>query len=199
MLLIRRLWGHASLYLPLALVGFFAAGSYWLVNNSPARESTLNYKAASHKPDYYMRAFSVKTVDEKGLLKSVVFGDYLNHYPDTDLLEIDGLRIEKYKTAGLFTLATARRGLITADGLDVQLFGDARVVRPGFVNERGIRSPELSYQSEFLHAFLDQDIITSHLPVTLMRGSDIFKADRLNFNNLKKTLLLEGRIQATIK
>jgi lipopolysaccharide export system protein LptC len=76
-----------------------------------------------------MKLFSVKSFDATGRLQSEIKGEMARHYPDTDTLEVDKVRMRSVTPQGLVTLATADRALSNADGSEVQLFGNAVVTR----------------------------------------------------------------------
>ena len=127
--LVRQAWERFSLYLPVALMGLLALGTWWLVRNAPAPLLPGVERPVVHQPDYFMKSFSVKSFDATGRLQSEVLGDEARHYPDTDTLEIDRVRMRSISPQGRLTLATADRGLSNADGSEVQLFGNAIVTR----------------------------------------------------------------------
>ena len=54
------------------------------------------------------------------------------------------------------------------------------------------------YKGEFLHAFIDTEIVKSHLPVEIERGNDRFSGNTMDFDNIAQTLKLEGRVRGTI-
>lgn len=193
-----RLWDRLSIYLPIILMGLLAMGTYWLVRNTPAAGPAATEAAARHEPDYFMRRFSVKSFEGNGRLKSEVFGSEARHFPDTDTLEIDQPRIRTIDEKGQLTVATANRALSNGDGSEVQLFGNAVVVRDAGVDAQGRPLPRLEFRGEFLHAFLNTERIRSHKPVTLTRGADQFTADSMDFDNLERVMDLRGRVRGVL-
>lgn len=193
-----RIWDRVSIYLPIILMGFLALGTYWLVRNTPVIAPAGAQGAAQHEPDYFMRRFSVKSFDGKGRLKSEVFGSEARHYPDTDTLEIDQPRIRSIGEKGQLTEATANRALSNGDGSEVQLFGNAVVVRDAGADAAGNPLPRLEFRGEFLHAFLDAERIRSNKPVTITRGADQFTADSMDFDNLDRVMDLRGRVRGVL-
>lgn len=196
--LLQRTWERLSLYLPVILMGVLAFGTYWLVRSTPLLLSPGQETPARHDPDYFMHKFSVKTFDAGGRLKSEVFGTQARHFPDTDTLEIDLVRIRSFNEEGHLTTATAKRALTNADASEVQLFGDARVVRESVLDKTGRSLPRMEYRSEFLHAFMDTERVKSHKPVELTRGKDVFTADTMDFDNLDRIMKLKGRVKGTL-
>jgi lipopolysaccharide export system protein LptC len=197
--LFSRGWDSLSIYLPVVVMGLLALATYWLVRNTPDPTVPEPQRAAKHEPDYFMRNFSVKTFDPTGRLKSEVFGAEARHYPDTDTLEIDQVRIRSFDLQGRLTNAKANRALSNADGTEVQLFGDAIVVREAVTAANGTKAaPRMEFRSEFLHAYTDTERIKSHVPVVLSRGSDRFTADSMDYDNLERIMQLNGRVRGTL-
>jgi len=196
--LIRAAWERLSLYLPVILMGVLALGTYWLVRSTPLSLPPEQEAPARHEPDYFMRKFSVKTFDGAGRLKSEVLGSDARHFPDTDTLEIDFVRIRSFNEEGRLSTASANRALTNGDASEVQLFGDARVVRESVTNKAGQPQPGMEFRGEFLHAFMNTERVKSHKPVELIRGKDHFTADTMDFDNLDRVMQLKGRVKGTL-
>ena len=193
-----RAWDNMSVYLPVILMGVLAMGTYWLARNTPVAGGVESQRAPTHQPDYFMRGFSVKSFDPNGRLKSELLGAEARHYPDTDTLEIDQVRVRSYNERGALTIATARRAVANADGSQVQLIGDAVVTREGVKQPDGSPAPKLEIRGEFLHVFLDVERVKSDKPVVLVRGDDQFEADSLAYDNVDRVLELKGRVRGVI-
>lgn len=196
--LLRAAWERLSLYLPVVLMGVLALGTYWLVRSTPMLIQPDQVAAARHEPDYFLRRFSVKTFDADGRLKSEVLGAEARHYPDTDTVEINQARIRSIDAQGRLTTATANRALTNGDGSEVQLFGNAQVIREPILNPAGPQQARLEFRSEFLHAFMDTERIKSHKPVEIVRGRDTFTADAMDFDNLDRVMQLNGRVKGVL-
>ncbi len=196
--LVRAAVDRVSIYLPIILMAVLALGTYWLVRNTPSLQQDTPDAQLVHEPDYFMRKFSVKTYDESGRLKSELRGVEARHYPDTDTIEIDQAHIRSISPEGLVTVSTANRALSNADGSEVQLFGNAIVVREASKTPSGGISPRLEFRSEFLHAFMNTEQVRSNKPVTLIRGADQFVGDAMDYNNLDRVLQLNGRVKGVL-
>lgn len=189
------LWERTIIYIPVLLMGLLALSTYWLVRNTPVSVAPEGQRAVSAEPDYYMRKFGIKTFDDAGQLKSDVSGAELRHYPETDTLEIDQALIRSYSLEGRLTTSTGDRALTNADGSEVQLIGNARVVREAAVDAAGGETPRLEFRGEFLHVFVNEERVKSHLPVVITRGSDQFAGDDFAYNNLDRVADLKGRVK----
>ncbi len=180
------------------LMGVLALGTYWLVRSTPIFLPPVNEQPVRHEPDYFMQKFSVKTFDAQGRLKSEILGDQARHYPDSDTLEIDQVHMRNFNDKGHLTTATANRALSNADGSEVQLMGNALVVREAAVGTAGVPIPPMSLRGEFLHVFVEAERLKSHKPVELTRGRDRFTADSMEFDNFDLILQLRGRVRGTL-
>ena len=187
-----RLLDLASAYLPLLMMAVLAGGTWWLVRTAPSFEVRPVAAAPVHEADYVMTRFVVQRFGADGSLRTQIEGEQLRHFPDDDTLEIDTARIRAVGTDGTVTLATAKRALANGDGSEVQLLGDAHVVRPATGKEQAI-----DFRSEFLHAFRNIEQIRSHLPVVVKQGSTIVRAEGMNYDNLTRVIELKGRTSAS--
>ena len=186
-----RIREMASAYLPLLMMGVLALATWWLVENAPVVEPVGPAKPARHIADYTMSGFSVRRFAPNGRLRAQIEGDVMRHYPDTDTIEVDNARIRSYADDGRETLATARQAVSNGDGSEVQLLGGAEVIRAGLG-----ATPPIEFRGEFLHAFLEQEVLRSHLPVVVRRGTAELRANGLNYRHADQKLELNGRVRA---
>ena len=196
--LARLTWDRLSIYLPVMLMGVLALGTYWLVRITTTTSAPEPEQQVRHEPDYFMRTFSVKTFNEKGQLQSEVNGIEGRHFPDTDTLEIDQVRMRSFNQDGKVVVATADRALSNSDGSEVQLFGNAIVVREASTDASGRVDPRLEFRSEFLHAYVNTERVKTNQPVVLTRGNDRFTGDAMDFDNLSRVMNLQGRVRGVL-
>lgn len=194
----RRGLDRVTLYLPVILTGLLALGTYWLVRNAPKFATPTAVQAAVHEPDFFMREFVVKSFLPGGTLHSEVAGTEGRHFPDTDTLEVDQVRMRSVSPTGTLTHATAQRGLSNGDASEIQLFGNAIVTRDATVDASGKAIPQLQFKGEFLHAFLDTERVRSHLPVILTRGADRFTGDSMDYDSKTGIANLQGRVKGVM-
>jgi lipopolysaccharide export system protein LptC len=187
-----RISETVSAYLPLLLMALLALGTWWLVKNTPVAERERVAAPLRHEPDYEMRNFSVQRFAAQGPLKAQIDGDALRHYPDTDTVEIDNVRVRAVGADGRITYASARRGIANGAGTEVQLLGGAQVV-----SEATPTAPAIDFRGEFLHAFLDTERVTSHLPVTVTHGDTQVSAEGMEYSHLDRLIQFGGRMRAS--
>ena len=194
----RDLWERVAIYLPIILMGALALSTYWLVRNTPIFGAPAPAPTVRHDPDYFMHQFSVKTFDSAGRLKSEISGTEGRHYPDTDTLEITNTRIRSINPDGRVTVATGNRALSNSDASQVQLFGNAIVVREPTTDAAGHVLPRMEFRSEFLNAYTNTERVSSNKPVTLTRGDDQFTGDSMNYDNYDGVLNMTGRVRGLL-
>jgi len=182
-----------SAYLPALLMALLALATWWLVKNTPLPGEAPEPAPPRHEADYSMRSFTVQRFAKEGPLRVQIEGAVLHHFPDTDTLEIEEVRIRAIGPNGRLTLASARRAIANGDASEVQLVGGAQVTREPMGGEPAIRMT-----SEFLHAFLDRERVRSHLPVIVRRGATEIRADAFEYDHLSRVIDFRGRVRATI-
>lgn len=193
----RQAWGYRlqqalSSYLPLLLMAVLAAGTWWLIKHTPQLPGAPGDAPVRQTPDYTMNGFSITRFGPDGRVVLRIAGDTLRHFPATDRLEIDGVRIHAIGQDGRVTDATARQALANGDGSEVQLLGGAQITSQ-------LKGAELlEVQGEFLHAFLRFERIRSHLPVRVRQGGTDARAGGLDYDHLLQTLQLKGPVRATL-
>ncbi len=187
-----------SNYLPLLLMAFLAAGTWWLVKNTPLLDGPGDKPAPRHIPDYRMNNFEIQRISADGKLQVQVAGDELRHYPDTDTVEIDNARVRAIAPNGSLAIAEAKRAVSNGDGSDLQLMGDVRLRRlpPG----SGADGPaELEVRGEFMQALANAEILRSHLPVTIRQGNSTLQTQNFEYRHLNGELRFTGRAQGRIE
>lgn len=196
-------------YLPLLLMGLLAVSTGWLVKNTPQAPAPAVDGPPRQEPDYTMTGFSITRFAPDGREQLRISGDVLRHYPLTDQLEIEGVRIRAYAPDGRITDASARRALSNGDGSEVQLLGGARVVSQlgggiggtagGAAAGDAAGADALEVHGEFLHAFLRFERLRSHLPVQVRRAGSDTRAGGLDYDHLARQLRLLGPVRMTLR
>ncbi len=188
-----RLLQGLSSYLPLLLMALLAAGTWWLVRNTPQAPGERAAAPPSQTPDYTMTGFAITRFAPDGQVALRIAGDVLRHFPATDRLEIDGVRIAATAPDGRTTNATARHAVANGDGSEIQLLGSAEVVSQLQGGDK------LEVKGEFLHAFLRFERLRSHLPVQVRHGGTDARAGGMEYDNLQRQLTLNGPVRATLQ
>jgi lipopolysaccharide export system protein LptC len=181
-----------SAYLPLVLMLLLTLATGWLVRQSPPPPAPPADPSARGEPDYTMARFTLERFHPEGHLVLRVEGERLRHFPDTDRLEIDAVRIRSIAPDGRITLAQARRAVGVGDGSELQLQGGARV---DGTDAAGV---PISIRSEFLHLFLKADRVQSNQRVEVERGAERLQAAGLLYDHAARRLELAGPLRAVL-
>jgi lipopolysaccharide export system protein LptC len=197
--LMRYGMDQLSAWLPALLMMLFALGTWWLVRSAPRIAEAAGQAAVSPEPDYFMRDFSVRTFQPDGHLKSELKGIEGQHFPVDDTLAVTQPRMRSYDEQGHPTVASARRGVSNADASQIKLYGDARVVREPITKADGQVVPRLEFRGEFLHAFVDEERVSSDQPVELRRGADVFTGDVFDYSDKSGVAHLQGRVRGVLQ
>ena len=187
-----RLREQLSSYLPLLLMLLLALATWWLAKNSPQAPGPATDAPQRTDPDYTMTRFALERFDAQGRLKLRLEGARMHHYPDTDRIDIEDVRIRAIAPDGRLTLASAQRALANGDGSEVQLTGGAEVA------SEDARGAPLVMRSEFLHAFLLAERVNSHLPVLVRYGNTEVRAAGMAYEHAAQKLELKGPTRTTL-
>jgi lipopolysaccharide export system protein LptC len=187
-----RLRDTLSAYLPLLLMTGLALFTWWLVKNTPLAPRAREEVTQRHEPDYTMTRFALERFDADGRLKVRIEGALMRHYPDTDRIEIDEVRVRALAPDGRVTLASARRAISNGDAREVQLLGGAQV---SSVDAGG---QPVQMNGEFLHAYLASERVHSHLPVLVTAGGTTLTAGGLDYDHGARRLELQPPIRAVV-
>jgi len=190
---LRKARDRLTLYLPLLVMLVLALGSWWLVRSMPDLWSTAKSKTVRKDPDYNLRHFVIKVFDAQGRLVREVAGNEGRHYPETDELHIDQVTFKAQTDTGQHLSAEGRKGIATGDGQRVTLLGHARAAR-----EATDDLPRIELRGEKITALIKEEKLLSSDPVQIMRGSDVFSANHMDFDITSGQYQLTGRVHGTL-
>jgi len=189
---IHRLREGMSSYLPLLLMLALALATWWLAKNSPQALVPAPAGPQRTDPDYTMSGFALERFDAAGRMKLRIEGAQMRHYPATDRIEIQDVRVRAIAQDGRVTLAHARQALSNGDGSEVQLMGGAEV------SSEDAQGTPMVMRSEFLHAFLVTERVRSHLPVMVLQGRNEIRAAGMDYQHATQRLELKGPTRALL-
>lgn len=199
----RRLWRRGmdqlAAWLPAALMMLFALGTWWLVRSTEALRVPGIERPVLHEPDYDMQGFTVRNFTADGRLKSELTGVQGHHYPDTDTYELSEPRVRAYDEQGVLTTGRAERGVSNGDASEIQLYGDARVLRAEGMDAAGNTTPRLEFRGPYLQAWPEARRVHSDQPVELLRGADRFTGDALDYDAQTGVASLRGNVRGLLQ
>lgn len=84
-------------------------------------------KEVSHIPDSYMEDFTRTDMDENGLIKRRLSGEYMWHFADDNSSELLRPKLEIYSSALQPWYVIAERAWVSGNSQLIQLFGEVRI------------------------------------------------------------------------
>lgn len=190
---LRRTLDRLTIYLPLFLFAILALGSWWLVRSVPELIPPGIDPQLRQDPDFRLDQFTVKSFDASGRLTREISGQSATHFPATQSLHIEGVRILAENEAGTRLTAQAQKGISREAEQQVTLSGDAMAVR-----QADKHSPRVELRGETLTAWLEEERLTSERPVRITQGADVFSAQTMNFDVRSGQYELQGRVRAVL-
>lgn len=182
-----------SVYLPALAMAVLALATFWLVRNAPSFMEGQVQREISNAPDYRMEVFAVRSYDQQGRMVSEMYGDKGRHYPVTDVLEIDNVRVRSIADNGRITTASANTGSSYQNGQKIVLSGNAIVIQEPHQGQ-----PRLEFRGEELMIWPDEDRVQSNKPVTLFRGADKMTGNSLKYDKNTQVFDVNGRVRSTL-
>ncbi len=197
--LLQRGWEAVSIYLPVLLMGVLALATYWMVQRTPVPTQPAPLPLPrGHEVSFFMRGALIKTYDPAGRLQNELSGTEIRHYGDDKSLEVDQPRLLSVSPDAWVTRASAERALIQDEGANLQLMGQAVVVREAGQQSDGRLFPRLELRGEFLIIGAREQWLRSPQPAVLTSGQDRFSADSLSYDHRTRVAELTGRVKATL-
>lgn len=165
-----RLQAWLGQYLPLAVLALLAAGTGWLVKQSPSPDGPTVAIPPRHKPDYEMQGFELQRFDAGGQPQAWLRGAELRHYPDTDRIEIDGIHLRARNANGQWLVVQAAKAEGPRDGSVLQLSGQVRLLRLQPGTEPGDERAEMTLDTEALEVRIDERVARTRAPAQVQTG-----------------------------
>jgi lipopolysaccharide export system protein LptC len=190
---LRQTLDRLTIYLPLFLFALLALGSWWLVRSMPDLQPPRPDKQQRQDPDYRLEKFTVKSFDTSGRMTREVGGQSATHCPAEQELHIQNIRIFAENELGTRVQAQAPKGVSNEPMQTVILSGGVLAVRAA-----DAQGPRMSLKGESMKVLLDEERLTSQLPVEIVRGADVFTAQTMDFDTRQGLYTLDGRVKSVL-
>lgn len=177
----------AATLFPLLLAALLAGLSYWL-ELTTRQQTTGNDGKSRHDPDYIIEKFELRRFDPQGNLQHTLVADLMRHYPDDDSTVVFAPRLTYHRTPP--TLVSSREARLDSEGKHVELLDDVRVTRAGTAGK-----PDTVLTTSRLHAYPDDEIAKTNVPVTITQGQTNVNGSGLNADNKTSIYVLEGPVR----
>lgn len=187
----ERLRRSAGTWVPIAALALLAAYTGWLVQQ---REPVSGTSASTPRgePDYVLQGFTLEHFDAAGLPQARISGEQMRHYPDTDAVEVDSVRVDANPPKGQPLQARAKLGLVDPKARTVTLRGGV------VVTSTTAQGEALRVEGEHLVADTRAQRLYATSPVTVQRGTSHFSADGLDWDQRTQVVRLTGHVHARL-
>ena len=192
-----RLVAHLLGYLPVLLMGLLAGFTWWLVKNTPVPETGKAPELPPQAADYTMTGFVLASYGPDGALHSQLEGERLQHFPATDMVEVQGVRLRSVDAAGRLMRGSAERAESDGGGARVRLIGNARVSREAGEGPGG--SGRIEIRGDYLEVLRAEQRVRSDRPVTLLTGNGELRAGSLDYSRRDRVAELGGRVTGQLR
>ena len=182
-------------WLPILLMALLALVTFWLVRQSAPVAVDKPSAAPSHAPDYEMKGFSIEQHGVAGATPSVIEGDQVQHYPDTDTFDITDVRLRWVDLQGRVTLITARRASFAPALNQVVLLENGHLARP---TQQGV-DDGLELWGDQLVFDTEAQTVRSKRPVVVRYGAHRFEGGGVTYDHRGGLLNLTGGVHGEVQ
>ncbi len=186
---LRQLFGT---YLPLLLMSLLACLTWWLARLSPGAPGERPAVTIRHDPDYTAQRVMLQRFNPEGRLVAQVEGEQVRHYPDSDEMEVDTVRVSTTGPDGRRTQATARQAVAAGDNSRYSLEGGAHVV------SAGADGHVVEIEGEHLLMLAKERRVRADRPVTVRQGGSQLVADAMEFDETTQKVTLRGHVRGLL-
>jgi lipopolysaccharide export system protein LptC len=180
-------WQHY--WLPLAILGGLVLLTAWLGQLAEQRPVQGNV-APGHNPDYFVDDLHATAYDIDGTPRYHLSASKMVHYMDDDTTTLQSPTFLRDGPGVSRVSARSSRGLVSADGEIVYLFGGVHMTED---NAAGGAPIELATQ--FLKVMPNADRLSTDKPVTLTQGTSVLTANSMSADGKKRTMDLRGQVK----
>jgi LPS export ABC transporter protein LptC len=181
-----------TMLIAIVLLAAVTATSYWYsrqMRRPPAPE-----RAVAGTADFVVERVVLTQFDEQGRARHRLFADRLTHYAVTDDVDLVAPRLLGMHEGRPQTQARAQTARVENGGERVHLRGSVVLTREATGNSEPLR-----VTTEYLLAIPDYDRYSTDRPVQIRRGGDRLNADRMELDNIERTIRLGGRVHTVLE
>lgn len=164
--------------------------SYWYSRTMRIPRSAPAPKPGT--PDVVVDRVVITQFDAQGKARNKLFAEKLTHYDVNDNIELASPRLVSLRPDQPQVDARAQRGRIEDAGERVHLMGSVLITRAATETE-----PPMRLSTEYLLALPDKDRFSTDKPVEMERGPATVTASGMVYDNIARTVDLQGDVKGT--
>ena len=180
---------RGPLWLPLAILFFLAALSFWIERavqvtpNGPPTKTT--------DPEGIMENFDALRADAAGRPNYRLHARKLRHYSGGKLTELEEPHFVQLDAENGDVSAVSRQATVSATGQEVDLRGDVNVLRAAQAGQSA-----MLLRTARLLVFPERDLLRAPGAVDVRDSTLTLRADAMEYDAQRRVVTLTGRVQA---
>ena len=176
---------------PLTILVLLALLTFWL--DRVTRVETARHDGKQrHDADFVAENFTLLQLDKDGKVLHAMSAQRMLHYPDDESTEVIEPRYTYLGKPPPLHISAAR-GNISKDG-NVVVLTDNVLAR----HEADQTQPEMTFRTDTLTLYPDDEIARTDDPVTIVRGGSTLSGVGMELDHLNRVLKLHGQVRATL-
>jgi lipopolysaccharide export system protein LptC len=176
---------------PLTILALLAVLTAWL-DRATRVETPRQDGKQRHDADFIAENFTLRQLDKDGRVLHAMTAQRMLHYPDDESTELFEPRYTYLGRPPPFHVS-ASRGNISKDG-KIVLLTDNVVAR----QEANQTQPEMTFRTDTLTLYPDEEIARTDAPVTVVRGKSRLTGVGMELDHLNRVLKLHAQVRATL-
>jgi lipopolysaccharide export system protein LptC len=182
--------GRSTIIFPLIVLGVLALITFWI--DSTVQSDTKKIDGSHrHDVDYFVENFVTTKTDINGNLRNMLAAVEMRHYPDNDTTELVRPRFTQFGENKPYTQIEAQRGLISANGEEIEFKGNVIIVRQAFEGrgEMRLKTDYLKVLPKTEFASTESDVVITKDPKTIIHGTGMI------YDKKEKNFVLKKRVR----
>jgi len=181
-----------TMLIAILLLAAVTATSYWY--SRAMRRPPPVERSVAGQADFVVDRVVLTQYDEQGRARHRLFADRLTHYAVTEDVDLVAPRLLGMNEGRPQTQARALTARVENGGERVHMRGSVVLTRAATE-----KSDSLRVTTEYLLAIPDYDRYSTDRPVQIERGGDRMRADRMELDNIQRTIRLGGRVHTLLE
>ncbi len=206
--------------LPLTILLVLMLLTFWL-DRTADLDTPRTTAPILHEPDYVVDKFVLKRLSNTGEARYVLSSARMVHFPDDDSSHLELPRLVQGQGAtaepnaggragrgsgkaagrGAETHVSAQRGVVSADGREVKLYGNVELLKTGAADPDadGARADDVRVRTAYLRVIPDDDKADTPERVVIEQGKAVLTGTGLAFDNRYRNMRLLSAVSGTFE
>ena len=187
--------------IPLLILGSITLLSFWYLKKNIQPELPTVSKSKEHKPDYVFTDAKLTVLNLDGSTKYRLLGREFRHYEDDASIDVLKPQLRLFTKNAPPTSIRSETAHISGNLDIVELFKSVLVSRPNQFNTTGLLiNPFFMLNTDYLEVFVNEDRLTTRLPVKIQRGGSIVTANKgADYDNVSQSVQMYGDVHGVIE